>query len=57
MIKERNGKMSMRQIGSLRHRGEGEDTEVFVEGNGHKGWVRKSFLIAWLAERGKLVLV
>ena len=49
--------MSMMQIESLRHRGEGEDTEVFVNGNGHKGWVRKSFLIAWLAERGKLVLV
>ena len=49
--------MSMKQIESLHHRGEGEDTEVFVKGNGHKGWVRKSFLIAWLTERGKLVLV
>lgn len=49
--------MSMKQIDALRHRGEGEDTEVYVSGRGRRGWVRKHFLIAWLAERGKLVMV
>ena len=51
--------MSMKEIDALRHRGEGEDTEVYVWRKGVKdrGWVRKSFLIEWLAKRGKLVLV
>ena len=61
---ERNGRkagremhMSMKQIDALRHRGEGEETEVYVSGNGHAGLVPKSFLIEWLAKRGRLVLV
>ena len=49
--------MSMKQIDALRHRGEGEDTEVYISGRGHAGWVPKSFLIAWLAKRGKLRLI
>lgn len=49
--------MSMKEIDALRTRGEGEDTEVYVKGNGHAGWVRKDFLVAWLAKRGRLVLV
>ena len=49
--------MSMEQIDALRHRGEGEETEVYVSGNGHAGWVPKSFLVEWLAKRGRLVLV
>ena len=49
--------MSMKQINSLRHRGEGTETEVYIRGRGYKGWVRKSFLLTWLAARGKLELV
>lgn len=49
--------MSMKQINSLRTRGEGEDTEVYISGRGHSGWVNKQFLITWLAERGKLRLI
>lgn len=49
--------MSMKQIDALRHRGEGEETEVYVSGRGRAGWVNKVFLIAWLAKRGRLVLV
>lgn len=49
--------MSMREINALRTRGEGEDMEVYVKGNGHAGWVRKVVLIEWLAKRGRLHLV
>ena len=49
--------MSMRQIEALRHRGEGEDMEVYISGNGHAGWVRKTVLVEWLAKRGKLHLI
>lgn len=49
--------MSMQEINALRHRGEGVDTEVFISGRGHRGWVRKVALIAYLARRGKLRLV
>jgi hypothetical protein len=51
------GNMSMKQIEALRHRGEGDAVKVYVKGNGHSGWVRKTVLIAWLARRGKLALV
>lgn len=49
--------MSMKEINALRTRGEGEEAEVYVRGNGHAGWVRKTYLVAWLAARGKLRLV
>ena len=49
--------MSMKEIDSLRHRGEGADTEVYISGNGHAGWVRKSVLVEYLVRRGKLRLV
>ena len=49
--------MSMKQIEALRHRGEGDAVEVYVKGNGHAGWVRKTFLVEWLAKRGRLHLV
>lgn len=49
--------MSMKEINALRHRGEGADTEVYVKGRGHRGWVRKVSLIAYLARRGMLLLV
>ena len=49
--------MSMKEINALRTRGEGEDMEVYISGNGHAGWVRKTVLVAWLAKRGKLQLV
>ena len=49
--------MSMDQINELRTRCEGEDTEVYISGNGHAGWVRKTVLVNWLAKRGRLILV
>lgn len=49
--------MSMKQIEALRTRGEGEELEVYISGNGHAGWVRKAVLIEWLAKRGRLQLV
>ena len=49
--------MSMKQIEALRHRGEGDEMEVYVKGNGHADWVRKAVLIEWLAKRGRLMLV
>lgn len=49
--------MSMKEINALRHRGEGVETEVYVRGRGHKGWVRKAYLVAWLAKRGMLKLI
>ena len=54
---ERKETMSMKEINALRHRGEGADTEVYVSGRGHRGWVRKVALIAYLARRGMLRLV
>lgn len=49
--------MSMKQINALPTRGAGDEMEVFISGRGHSGWVRRSVLIAFLAERGKLRLV
>ena len=49
--------MSMKQINALRTRGEGDEVEVYVKGNGHAGWVSKAVLVEWLAKRGRLQLV
>lgn len=49
--------MSMKQINALRHRGEGDEVEVYIRRGKNAGWVKKSFLMGWLARHGLLKLV